>query len=959
MNGLAQSTELEHALRTAVSGEVRFDRLTRHLYSTDASHYRIVPLGVVLPRHADDIGAVMTLARQFGVPVLPRGGGTSLSGQTVGPAIILDTSRYLDAVLEVNPQERWVRVQPGVVLDQLNTTLRPHALMFGPDPASSAAATLGGMLGNNSTGTHSILYGLTADHTLELDVILADGSPITVGPDAPLPAPLNASLSAILHTYREEIETRYPKTWRTVAGYALDRLIRPDANPAHLFVGSEGTLGVIVSAKLGLVPRPIATGLAVVEFDSLRAALEAVPVMLETGPAAIELIDRWFLNVTRRVPAFARRLTFVEGDPHCLLVVEYFGEGQRELQAKLDVLMARLRAGGYHSPVHPQTSPEEIANVWAVRKAGFGLLMSLRGDAKPLAFMDDAAVPVARLAEYAEGVTRICTEAGTETAFFAHASAGCLHINPLINLKTTAGVAQMRAMAAQVVALAIRLGGTTTGEHGEGLARSCFNQHLFGPRLHQAFRQVKALFDPDRRLNPGKIVDAADMAEPGLLRFSPDYRTPLAPAKTVFDFSADGGFAGLVEMCNGQGMCRARGSGTMCPSFMATRDERHSVRGRANALRAAMMGELGLGGMTGPEVYDTLDLCLGCKACKSECASRVDMAKLKAEVLSQYYAAHGIPLRARVFGHIAQMNRLGRLARRPTNWALRSRRVRALMERWLGMDHRRTLPPLAPQSFEAWFRRRTLGSSPPGRRPEVILFHDTFMNENEPAIGQATVEVLEAAGYGVRMVSKVCCGRPLISKGLLADAKRHAAHNVTVLAPFAERGVPIIGCEPSCVAALRDEYPDLLPGDARARVVAAQTYFLDEWIVTQAEAGQFGVEFDPTPRRVLYHVHCHQRALSDAGTLARLFTLIPNCQAQSSHAGCCGMAGSFGYEVEHYDLSMSIGQDRLFPAIHGADMQTLIVAPGTSCRHQIYDGTGRHALHPAQVLRQALVKADP
>jgi FAD/FMN-containing dehydrogenase/Fe-S oxidoreductase len=945
---------LGQALQTTVAGEVRFDRLTRELYSTDASNYRILPLGVVLPGDVDDICAVLETAAHFDVPVLPRGGGTSLSGQTVGRAIILDLTRHLDAILEESREERWVRVQPGIVLEQLNRYLRPANLMVGPDPASAPAATLGGMLGNNSTGTHSILYGMMADHVLELEVTLANGDQITAGPGAPLPEPLKGGLEAILEEYEPEIESRYPKTWRTVAGYALNKLARPDYDPAQLFVGSEGTLGVITAAKIGLVQRPPATRLAVLQFEALRPALEMVPLILETGPSAIELNDRFFLDLTRRVPSFARRLTFVEGDPRCLLVVEYYGDGPQELTARVDALTGRLRKAGYRGDVRSQVSPEQIADVWTVRKAGFGLLMSRRGDAKPLTFADDAAVPVEHLADYAEGVERICAEAGTEAVFFGHASAGCLHTNPIINLKTAEGLDQMRAIGSQIAALAISYGGTTTGEHGEGLARSCFNEQLFGSRLHRAFQEVKALFDPAGRLNPGRVVEGPDMADPALLRFGPAYRLPLAPSKTTLDFSADGGFAGLVEMCNGHGDCRQLGTGTMCPSFMATRDERHSVRGRANALRAAIGGRLGPEAMTGRELYETLDLCLGCKACKSECPSKVDLARLKAEFLDGYYKEHGVPLRARAFAHVAAASKAGRTVRPLSNVAIRSRPIRAALERFLGIDSRRALPALAKTSFEAWFKRR-----PPAVResPSVVLFCDTFTNNYEPGIGRAAVEVLEAAGQGVVLAPNVCCGRPFISQGLLAQARELANRNIAALAPLAERDLPIVVLEPSCASALQDEYPDLLPGNPKARLVAEQTSFIDEWIVKQAEAGALNLDLDSGADRVLYHAHCHQRALGEGDKLAALFELIPGCQARSSDAGCCGMAGSFGYEVEHYDLSLKIAEERLLPAVRAAGNDTVIAAPGTSCRQQIRDATGRRVLHPIEILHQALTMA--
>jgi Fe-S oxidoreductase len=616
-------------------------------------------------------------------------------------------------------------------------------------------------------------------------------------------------------------------------------------------------------------------------------------------------------------------------------------------------LTGRLRKAGYRGDIRSQITREQIADVWAVRKAGFGLLMSRRGDAKPLTFADDAAVPVEHLADYAEGFERICAEAGTEAVFFGHASAGCLHTNPIINLKTVEGLEQMRAIGSQIATLAISYGGTTTGEHGEGMARSCFNQQLFGSRLHQAFHEVKALFDPAGRLNPGRIVNGPDMADPALLRFSPAYRLPLAPSHTALDFSSDGGFAGLVEMCNGHGDCRQLGVGTMCPSFMATRDERHSVRGRANALRAAISGRLGPEAMTGRELYETLDLCLGCKACKSECPSKVDMARLKAEFLDDYHKERGVPLRARAFANVAAASRVGRRVRLLVNASTRSRPVRAAMQRFLRIDRRRALPALAETTFESWFRRRSQGER---ERPRVALFCDTFTNNFEPGIGQAAVEVLEAAGRDVIMAPNVCCGRPFISQGLLARARTLAERNIASLAPLAERALPIVVLEPSCASALRDEYPNLLPGNPKARLVADQTSFIDEWIVKEARAGALQLKIDSGSNSVLYHAHCHQRALGAGDWLADLFELIPGCLARSSEAGCCGMAGSFGYEVEHYNLSLRIAEDRLLPAVRAAGDDIVIAAPGTSCRQQIRDATGRRVLHPIEILHQAITR---
>ena len=808
--GLEATQELTNDLRQAVRGEVKLDQLTRWLYSTDASSYQVMPVGVVLPRDADDVAAVVELAARHQVPLVPRGGGTSLSGQTIGPGLILDHSRYLDQILELNREEGWVRVEAGLVLDRLNAALQPHEVMVGPDPASSPAATLGGMTGNNSTGTHSIKYGLMVDHVREVEVVLSDGSRVRFGSQTPqavtalaqqstLEGTLYRTIPDLIDRYGEAIKTGYPDVWRTVAGYNLNRLLADQqaGRPfclVPLIVGSEGTLATITSITLGLVPRPCVTCLALVHFEDLRTALEIVPLILESEPSAIELMDRFFIQLTRLTAEFGPRLTFIEGDPKAVLIVEFAGEDEAALAAQVKGLEMALRRHGYRGAIVHQTRPADIANVWTVRKAGLGLLMSQRGDAKPLSFVDDAAVPVDRLADYALEVERVCQEAGTEAAFFAHASAGCLHINPLINLKQEEGLRQMQTISKAVARLAIAHGGTTTGEHGEGLARSYYNEQLFGPELHQAFRELKGIFDPDNLFNPGKIVDSPAPWQPELLRFNPDYRTPQAPTTTLLDFSTDGGFAGSVEMCNGQGICRTRGSGTMCPSFRATRDEAHSTRGRANALRAAMSGKLGVDGMTSRELYDVLDLCLECKGCKRECPSLVDMAKLKYEYLALYQARHGVPLRSRLFANIARLNRLASLTPGLANWCFTNPWLRRLLDRTLGIDQRRALPTIARHSFQHWFRRRPARSTAP--RGPVVLWDDTYLSYNEPEIGQAAVRILETAGFEVRLISqRRCCGRPMISKGLLAAARDQATHNVALLAPLATRGIPILGLE--------------------------------------------------------------------------------------------------------------------------------------------------------------------
>ncbi|RME74196.1 MAG: FAD-binding oxidoreductase, partial [Chloroflexi bacterium] len=644
--------ELGDALRRAVRGEVRFDRLTRQIYSTDASSYRIVPAGVVTPRDVDDVAAVMEVINRYSASTVPRGGGSSLSGQTVGPGVVVDFSRHLNRVLEINPEAGWARVEAGLVLDQLNAAAAAHGLMVGPDPASSRVATLGGMSANNSTGVHSIRYGLMIDHIQAVDAVLSDGSVVHFGPKTPaevealarqdtLEGRLYREIPRLLAEYRDDIHQRYPRTWRNVAGYNLNRLLAAQEagqpfNLAPLIVGSEGTLAHIVRLQVGLVPKPAHVRLVVLHFDDLRAALERVPFLLEHNPSAVELLSGHMIRLARGHAGYRQRVNrFVEGDPHSLLIVEFSGGQPAALAAARDKLVDALGRDGYRHPIIDCATPEAVSNLWSVRKDTLGLIMSMPGDAKPLSFVDDAAVPIEELAGYALEVDQVCREAGLEVAFDAHASAGCLHITPIISLKTEQGLRQMKTISQAVMKIAIAHHGTTTGEHGEGLARSYYNEQLYGPRLHRAFRQVKSLFDPHNRMNPGKIIDAPEPWDPAVLRFYPGYQTPLQPETTWFDYSPHRDMAGLVEMCNGQGLCRNLGPGVMCPSYRATRDERHATRGRANALRAALTGDLGPDGLGSHSLYEVLDLCLECKACKRECSTGVDMAKLKYEFLAQ------------------------------------------------------------------------------------------------------------------------------------------------------------------------------------------------------------------------------------------------------------------------------------------------------------------------------------
>jgi FAD/FMN-containing dehydrogenase/Fe-S oxidoreductase len=984
---------LQAALR-AVGGEVRFDRLSRALYSTDASVYQIVPVGVVLPKSEEDVRATLEACARFGVPITARGGGTSQAGQAIGPGVILDCSKYFNQVLEVNAAERWVRVRPGCVLDDLNAQVRPHGLHFAPDISTSNRATVGGMLANNASGTHSVIHGLTIDHVLEVKALLTDGSIVDCRPltDAELDAKCTQDnregdcyrvVRRLATEQAGEIERRYPKILRRVGGYNLERFVPSSLtaaacgsplnnfNLAHLLVGSEGTLALTLEAKLRLIELPRAKAVLVIQFADLLDALAATPLILRHGPSAVEVIDRYVLDSTRLNPEAARLRDFLQGDPGAILIVEFYGASAEELPARLGALEAELRRHGHGYHYLQATAAELQARVWKLRKLALGLSMAEKGDAKAISFVEDSAVAPERLRDYIAELLQVVARHGTTAGVYAHASVGCLHVRPVINLKTEAGVRQFESIAAEVAELVLRYGGALSGEHGDGLVRSPFQEKMFGPVLYAAFREIKRTFDPQNLLNPGKIVDAPPLSQN--LRYGPAYVTPEVP--TTFDFSADGGLVRAVELCAGVGECRKKRDGVMCPSYQATRDEQHCTRGRANALRLALTGQVGLQGLTDPALMEVLDLCLECKACKSECPTNVDMARLKAEFLHQYYQKHGLPWRNRVFGNVARLSKWGCRLAPVSNWLAQSRLGRWFNEKLLGIDRRRVPPAFATKTlFQQNFKTRP---------PDVLLFPDTFTNFHEPALGLAAVLVLRALDRSTllglpwnatvpptpdeeRPSNLICCGRPMISNGMLDQAVRHARHNVEFLYRWAATGRPIIACEPSCILTIKDDYPALLKGELRrkAEVVAAACQTFEEFIESLASGGRQPpvsgnrgltpparqVPFHSGPKRILVHGHCHQRALVGMEPTLRLLRRIPGAEVIDLDAGCCGMAGSFGYEKEHYEVSRLVGEQRLFPALRQADADTVVVAPGFSCRLQIKHFTGRPALHPAELL---------
>ena len=966
--------DLAEQFRREIEGEVRFDTYSKVLYSTDASVWQIEPIGVVIPKHADDVAAIGRVAARNKVPILPRGGATSLSGQTVGHAVHIDFAKYMHQVLEFNAEEQWVRVQPGVVQDQLNNCLRPKGFQLGPDTSSSSRATLGGMTGNNSAGSHSIVYGKMIDHVLEVKTVLADGSEATFGPvekarleslsrGESLENRLYRELLALGAANKDEILARFPRIIRRVSGYNLDELVANNGsfgagyssqtgpfNMAKVLVGSEGTLAVVSEAKIRAVPLPKKKALLLVHFRSLHESVESVEEILQFEPAAVELMDEFILKQAFSKPEFAAEMGFVDRDANVLMAVEFFGDSATESQSKLDGLKGHLERKSIGFSYVPVIDARRQSSIWNTRKQALGLLMSVMGDKKPIAFVEDPAVPIAKMPAFLRGFQEILETHDAHGGYYGHASVGCLHVRPMIDLKQASEVAKMGRILDEVFALVKQYGGSMSGEHGDGIARGKYNKELFGPEIYQAFRQVKALFDPDNILNPGKVVEAPEPVND--LRWGADYHT--IDLKTHLDFSREGGFARAVEQCNGMGVCRKRDVGTMCPSYHATLDEEHSTRGRANALRAALSGTLPPGEFTSKRMYDVLDLCLECKGCKRECPTNVDMAKIKYEFLAHYYAEHGTPLRARMFAGIGKLNKWGSRFAPLANLTMRLKPVKWALDRFVGIDARRSMPPFAGENFETWFekRKRTASSSD---KSKVVLFHDCFMTYNYPEVGKAATEVLEKAGFEVLLAERTCCGRPMISKGLIEDARQAAEHNVRVLKPYVEQGIPVLGCEPSCLLTLRDDYLDLVKGPD-VKMVAANARLVDEFLVELERAGKLDLRFNEDSKAVLFHGHCHQKAHVGSAPSLEALRLAPGLDVTEVNSGCCGMAGSFGFEKEHYELSETIARQRLIPAVEAATPETEVAVTGVSCRQQIGHFTDRKPRHVVEILRDALAQ---
>lgn len=956
----------EQELRNSIKGEVFFDEVTLGLYSTDASIYQIKPVAVVVSRDEADVVMAVKTAARHNVNILPRGGGTSLNGQCVSSAMVLDFHKYMNKILELNVEERWVRVQPGIVLDELNAVLAKDGLLFAPDPATSSRATIGGMMGNNSSGTKSIVYGITKDHALECKVLLSDGTILELndlsteeydrrsqrGSGNKREKEIFSRFKKIIEANRDEIEKSYPKIMRRVQGYNLDSFINTDHwNLTSLMVGSEGTLGVFLESKLHLEPVPKHKALCTVHFAELLEAIRTVAPILKHSPSAVEIMDSNVITRGRKNLSVAPLCGFIQGDPAAILIVEFFGDTDEDAKQKAETLAADLKnqKRGYAWPV--MTKPADQAKVWGVRKNALGLLLGIKGERRPLPFIEDPSVPIEVLPEYIDRILKFCKSRGVPVAMYAHASVGNIHVRPVLNLKNQKDIDNMKAIADFAFELVCKYGGSWDGEHGDGRALSPYLEKFFGPQVYNALREVKKLFDPAGLMNPGVIIDPNPMDQD--LRYGTNYKTPADPTK--YHYREDGSFAVAVEMCSGVGTCHQKMEGTMCPSYRVTLDEESSTRGRANALRLAMTGQLGPNAMTSERVFEVLELCLSCKSCKAECPSNVDITRLKSEFLQKYHDVHGIPLRERFIANSTITARIFSGWKAPIfNWFQKTWLFRKMLEIVVGFDSRRIAPSYASLPLPRWFAGR---HRPNGQlNKKVVLFDDTYMNYHQTDVGISAVELLESCGYEVILANAGCCQRPRISHGFLREAKIKGEKTLRNLDKYIQQGLKVAVCEPGCCSALTDDLPDLIDDEQLGQRIKENVVMIDEFLAREIREGNLDCGFISPFEKVLIHGHCHQKSLFGTTAMKQLLDRVPEISVTEIDSGCCGMAGSFGYEKEHYQLSMQIGEERLFPAVRNREQGTVVVACGFSCRHQIADGTGVKALHWVETIRGTNVR---
>jgi len=953
--------DIGQRLRREIKGDVLLDDFSRGRYSTDASIYQLMPLGVVIPKDDYDVEVAVQIAADAGIPVLPRGSGTSQNGQAIGEALLIDSTRHLNKILDFEPESQTISVQPGLVLDHLNRFLKPHGMFYPVDVSTANRATLGGMTGNNSCGARSIRYGNMVHNVRSVEALLADGSRVHFGklngstPQPAVPEQLLSSLLSLGQREAREITARFPDLLRRVGGYNINVLTEEQPNLGQLLVGSEGTLGFFQRLHLDVQSLPSHKVLGVCHFPTFYAAMDSTQHIVKLGPAAVELVDRTMIDLARDIPIFAPTVNrFVQGEPQALLLVEFAGADRAEQLQSLQQLGELMGDLGFPNAVVEATDHEFQHAVWEVRKSGLNIMMSMKGDGKPVSFIEDCAVRLEDLAEYTYRLTEIFEKHGTSGTFYAHASVGCLHVRPILNLKEQEGASQMRAIVEETLEVVREYKGSHSGEHGDGISRSEFHESMFGTRMVKNFEEVKQLFDPAGTFNPGKIVHPHRMDDRQIMRFQPGYG-PIA-IDTQLDWSEWLGFERAVEMCNNNGACRKAQVGTMCPSYRVTGDEQHLTRGRANTLRLAITGQLGKDAFTSDALYDTMDLCVGCKGCKRECPTGVDMAKMKTEFLYHYRARHGLPLRERLIAYLPRYVHRLKGAAFLMNLRDRIPAMAKLSEKLLGLTAQRKLPTWRKDHFKPIVEDAVVAEG--GK--EVVLLVDTFNGcfETENAI--AAMAVLSAAGYHVHCPSAkdhkrpLCCGRTFFSAGLLDEARIEAQRTLEALAPFVARGVPVVGLEPSCLLTLRDEYQALLPGE-QADALSNNAFLFEEFLFREHQAARLSLKLKPLPQKqALMHGHCHQKAFAVMGSAREVLELIPELKVELVESSCCGMAGSFGYEVEHYESSMAMANLSLIPAVAKANGETLIVADGTSCRSQIQHGSGREALHVARVLHMAL-----
>ncbi len=951
---------LAQRLQRQVDGEVLFDAFSRGRYSTDASIYQIEPIGVVVPRTEDAARIALQIAAEEGVPILPRGAGTSQCGQTVGAALVIDCSKSLNGVIEFDAGMREVTVQPGMVLDRLNAFLRPHQLWFPVDVSTSAQATIGGMTGNNSCGSRSIRYGNMVHNVLGVDAWLSGGDEFHFGPSDALEGAtsayraLVAKIHAIARGEAEEIEARWPKMLRRVQGYNLDMVLPGgESNPtmhnlAHLLVGSEGTLAFSKRVTLKLSPMPAHKVLGVVHFASFYQAMDLTRHIVTLDPDAVELVDRTMIDLARGNAVFRPVVArFLKGEPAAILLVEFAGEDRNGQIAKLQRLTQMMGDLGHSGAVVEITDAALQKEIWEVRKAGLNIMMSMKGDGKPVSFIEDCAVPLEHLAEYTDRLTKIFARHGTHGTWYAHASVGTLHVRPILDMRRD-GAEKMRAIAEEACAMVREFKGAFSGEHGDGLVRSEWIEPILGSRLGAALTQIKDLFDPKGLMNPGKIVRPAKMDDRSLFRYKPGYR--IEKLDTALDWSDWGGFGPAVEMCNNNGHCRKFDAGTMCPSFRVTRDEQHLTRGRANTLRLAISGQLGPDALTSDAMRETMALCVSCKGCKRECPTGVDMARMKIEFLHHYNKRHGLTLRQRLIAWLPRYAPIASKFAPLLNLRDAIPGLPFLTEKLFGLSAKRSLPKWKPSRLSS----RSAGEA------NVVLLVDTFNRYFDPENIRAALDVLEAAGYNVEIAEPrdggrpLCCGRTFLAAGLVDEARIEAQRLLDALRPFVDRGVPIVGLEPSCLLTLRDEF--LVMGlDGEIGPTAERALLFEEFLAEEADAGRLTLDLAPLrAQTALLHGHCHQKAFDAMPAVRKVLGLIPGLKVQTVDSGCCGMAGSFGYEAEHFAVSMKMAEQSLLPAVRKAGPETIVVADGTSCRHQIHDGTRKKALHVARVLQMSL-----